>query len=108
MSDDPQYAPAVVARTERGYFAPGVSGNPNGRPTLPKDVRRMLEDAAPKAVERLIALIDSSDERVAAACSTAVLDRLFGKPAQAVDKTVTPTNVQEAHLRALQAILAGR
>jgi hypothetical protein len=40
--------------------------------------------------------------------SNAILDRLYGKPAQTVDAKVETTSIQEAHLRALQDIQARR
>jgi hypothetical protein len=41
---------------------------------------KLARAAAPKALDRLIELIDSADERVAVVASNAVLDRAFGKP----------------------------
>lgn len=99
---------AVVSATRdaAGRFQPGASGNPGGRAGLPAEVRRKLEAAVPEAVDRLIELMRSDDDRVAMAAVAALLDRLYGKPALAVEKTVTTTNVQAAHLRVLQEIQA--
>ena len=36
--------------------------------------------------------------------SNAILDRLYGKPAQTLDAKVETTSIQEAHLRVLQEI----
>jgi hypothetical protein len=41
---------------------------------------RLARQAAPYAVHRLIALMDSEDERVAAVACNAILDRAFGRP----------------------------
>jgi hypothetical protein len=41
---------------------------------------RLARQAAPYAVHRLIALMDSADERVAAVACNAILDRAFGRP----------------------------
>ena len=41
---------------------------------------RLARQAAPKAVRRLIELMGSEDERVAAVACNAILDRAFGKP----------------------------
>lgn len=96
-------------RTTRGTFAPGQSGNPGGRVGLPADIRARLEAAAPEAVDRLIELVRSEDDRVALAASEALLSRLFGKPAQAVDATITKqTDIGQAHLRILQELAATR
>lgn len=106
MSGNQLGAPSAVARTARGYFAPGVSGNPHGRPPLPREMKEVLESAAPRAIARLIELIESDDERVAAACANSVLDRLYGKPTHVTDAKVETTSIQEAHLRVLQEIHA--
>lgn len=95
----------VPVRTNTGRFAPGVSGNPGGRVGLPSDLRRQLEDAAPQAVARLVELLDCDDPRVVLAASEALLSRLYGRPAQAVDATITKqTDIGQAHLRALEEI----
>ncbi len=108
MNESHQGTPPVIARTARGYFAPGVSGNPQGRPPLPREMKEVLECAAPRAIARLIELIESDDERVAAACANSVLDRLYGKPTQVTDAKVETTSIQAAHLRVLQEIHARR
>jgi hypothetical protein len=41
---------------------------------------RLARQASPYAIQRLIALMDSEDERVAAVACNAILDRAFGKP----------------------------
>jgi hypothetical protein len=108
MDQRPNGTPQPIARTPRGYFAPGVSGNPQGRPPLPREMKEVLESAAPRAIARLIELIESDDERVAAACANSVLDRLYGKPTQVTDAKVETTSIQAAHLRVLQEIQARR
>lgn len=40
-----------------------------------------------KALEKLVLLIDSEDEKVAIQASSAVLDRGYGKPAQSIEMT---------------------
>lgn len=89
-------------------FPPGQSGNPAGRAPMPADVREALEAGSGKAARRLAELVDSPDERVALLASQALLDRLYGKPAQAVDKTVTVTSVQQQHLSILMELQAKR
>lgn len=71
-------------------------------------MKEVLESAAPRAIARLIELIESDDERVAAACANSVLDRLYGKPTQVTDAKVETTSIQAAHLRVLQEIQARR
>jgi hypothetical protein len=71
----------LTERTVNGRFAPGVSGNSKGRPRVTADVMMLARHAAPRAIQRVIELIGSDDERVALAASIAILDRAHGKPA---------------------------
>lgn len=92
-------------RTQRGTFAPGVSGNPGGRVGLPADLRERLEAGVPKAVDRLLELVRSEDARVALAACEALLSRLYGRPAQQIDASIKQqTDIGLAHLQALQEI----
>jgi|GEM_PF-6270852 len=96
-----------IARAEDGRFAPGSSGNPGGRRGLPADIRAQLEAALPKAVARLVQLVESTDERVAQSAIDALLSRLYGRPSVAVDATVTGvTPSWELHLEARKELAA--
>ena len=72
-------------RTAKGRFAKGHSGNPGGLPTIVAECKSLALSHCPRAIERLSELIESSDERVAVAAATAILDRGIGKPAQPVE-----------------------
>ena len=63
-------------------FKKGETGNPGGRPKVEQDVLAIARAAGPKAIERLISLIDHKDARIAATASEQVLNRGFGKPPQ--------------------------
>jgi hypothetical protein len=69
-------SPALAANRWR----PGQSGNPSGHSGEYGQAVRLARQAAPHAILRLIALMDSEDERVAAVACNSVLDRAFGKP----------------------------
>lgn len=56
---------------------------------MPHDVRLVLEMAAPGAVHTLVDLLRSDDERVRLEAAKTILDRLYGKPSQSVDATIT-------------------
>jgi hypothetical protein len=62
-------------------WQPGQSGNPGGQSGDYGEALRLTRRAAPAAVRRLIELMDSDDERVAAVACNAILDRALGKPA---------------------------
>lgn len=66
-------------------FKKGQSGNPSGRPKKAHDVAALAKDNSVKAMERLVRLIDSVDDKVALSAANAVLDRAVGKPKQTVD-----------------------
>jgi hypothetical protein len=60
-------------------WKPGQSGNPSGHSGEYGHAVRLARQAAPYAVHRLIALMDSDDERVAAVACNSILDRAFGR-----------------------------
>lgn len=67
------------------WFKPGQSGNPKGRPKVPTEVKRLAREASPRAMQRLIELIEDDDARVAMMAAKEVLDRAYGKVAAAED-----------------------
>ena len=66
-------------------FPKGKSGNPGGRPKIPDEVKAILKLQAPNALQKLLTLMESSDERIAFSAASAILDRAWGKPSQAVE-----------------------
>lgn len=77
----------MVERTRDGKWISGVSPNPGGRPSTPPEIREALQAGSLKAAQRLVALVSDPDPRIALAASVAVLDRVLGRPAQAVTVT---------------------
>ena len=67
-----------MERTERGTFAPGVSGNPSGRPRRTIDLSAMLDEALATAPE------GSSYKTVADEVVAALLRRCCAGDVQAI------------------------
>lgn len=65
----------------------GQSGNPGGRPKMPKDALELANAACPEAIRKAIELLNHGDPRVRLKAIELVLDRGLGKPKQAVDVT---------------------
>jgi hypothetical protein len=101
-------AEIISPRDELGRFRPGTTGNAGGRPSLPQDVREALEAGSLRAAQRLVQLLDSEDERVAAMAANSLFDRLYGRPTQSLDASVKQESVGAAHLTALMEIAERR
>lgn len=80
-------------RTNTGKFAPGKSGNPNGRPKVDKQVQKALKAATLDAAQTLIELMNDEDQpgKVRLQAATTILDRVYGKPGQHVDVDGAPS-----------------
>lgn len=74
----------------RSAWGPGQSGNPGGRPKVAAEVRDLARAHGCKAIERLVALMDSKNQAVALRAAEAVLDRGYGRPLQAMKLTEDP------------------
>lgn len=69
-----------MTRSASGQWTKGVSGNPGGRPRIASDIREALEAATPRAVQVLVGLLDSADERIALRAAEVLLTRTLGPP----------------------------
>lgn len=65
-------------------FQKGQSGNPGGRPKEDAEIKALARAAGPEAIEKLLELLRGDDRRTALAAAQALLDRGYGKPAQAI------------------------
>ena len=75
----------MANRKDDGRFAPGVSGNPGGRPKLPAEMREIFQSRGPEAAEILVKHLRASDPRVSVAAAREILDRAYGKPVQSIN-----------------------
>ena|SRR5438132_11835405 len=75
--------PASLANL-RPAWSPGQSGNPSGKAKALADMEGKARQHVDKALKTLAAGLDDDDARVRMAAATALLDRGFGKPAQAI------------------------
>lgn len=66
-------------------FVKGASGNPAGRPKISADVKALARNAGPDAMRAIVKLLKSSDERTRLSAAVVILERGFGRVAQAVD-----------------------
>jgi hypothetical protein len=85
-------------------FRKGQSGNPGGRPKVKLPDGRTLTEIArehtPKAVQTLVAVLDSAEASEAAKVSaaTAILDRGWGRPRQDLGIEMKPDEATAALL----------
>ncbi len=61
-------------------FSPGVSGNPGGRPRVPRDVRQALRIHTPEAIDTLVRVMRTASPSLALRAAEAILDRAWGRP----------------------------
>lgn len=79
--------PAI--RGETGKFVKGVSGNPNGRKAIPKEVRELFEAALPDIARKLVdTALNSPNEDLAYKAQVTVVERVLGKARQEIDLDV--------------------
>jgi hypothetical protein len=77
----PVHAPASAPREQnlRPPWTKGQSGNPSGVGGLYREAQRLAREGSPRAVRRLIELVESDDERVASVAANSLLDRAWGR-----------------------------
>lgn len=73
-------------RDNAGRFVKGKSGNPGGRKPMDGKTKKVLEAAAPEAAGKLVDLMrNATDARVRLKAAETILDRVYGKPIQAIE-----------------------
>jgi len=65
-------------------WLPGQSGNPGGRPKADAELKEACRKHSPEVIEILLKYARGRDARAAVAACNTLLDRGYGKPAQAI------------------------
>jgi hypothetical protein len=71
-------------RGEGRKFQKGQSGNPGGRPKDIGDIKALAKQYTAEAIERLVYWMRSDEPKASVPAANALLDRGWGKAAQAV------------------------
>lgn len=99
-------------RLSSGRFAPGVSGNPSGRPSGYAEFRALCREHSDKAVATLAARLESEDDHAAISAAKTLLEHGWGKPRQSIDVegslTVPTVSLEEAGLTREQIVELAR
>lgn len=80
-------------------FKKGKSGNPSGRPKSDADIQALARTHTVAAIERLVAWMMTDNPKASVSASVAILDRGWGRPAQAV------TGPNGAELKAIVSLI---
>lgn len=84
MAQNSQQTAKPKRRGSGKPFQPGQSGNPGGRPKENAEVKELARAHTKRAVERLAFWMESDNAKASVSASQALLDRGWGKPAQAI------------------------
>jgi hypothetical protein len=91
-------------RRSNGTVLPGNALNPSGRPRIVQEIQELARSAAPAAFARIVALVNSDDERIAFAASQEILNRAYGKPVMQVNSDVRRVDLSSVWAATMQAI----
>jgi hypothetical protein len=95
---------AFPKRRPNGTVLPGTALNPSGRPRIVQEIQELARSAAPAAFARVVALVNSDDERIALAASQEILNRAYGKPVMQVNSDVRRLDISSLWATTMQAI----
>jgi hypothetical protein len=91
-------------RPNDGTVMPGSTLNPSGRPRIVQEIQTLARNAAPAAFDRVVALVNSDDERIALAASQEILNRAYGKPVMQVQSDVRRLDLSSIWASTMEAL----
>jgi hypothetical protein len=85
-------------RDDKGRYLAGVSGNPTGRPKVIGELKELASIHTPQAIQTLADVMNDKEAPHAArvAASTALLDRVYGRPSQNVEARIETVDMGKA------------
>ena len=90
-------SPALAPKSNlRPPWQKGESGNPAGYPKKYAQIVKLARAYTGRAIDRLVELMESNDERVALLAAQALLERGWGKPREFADEPESAHAVQPA------------
>jgi hypothetical protein len=95
-------------RDDKGRFLTGQSGNPTGRPKIVGELKELAAQHTPQAIQTLADIMNDKEAPPAArvAASTALLDRVYGRPSQNIEAKVETIDIGKTAAQVLMALTA--
>ena len=94
-----------MTRAINGRFQKGASGNPGGRPAQLAGLRELAAQHTEAAIAALVRALD--DPKTSVAAAVALLDRVWGKPQQAIELS-QPDHAKQVEPPDIMALIAMR
>jgi hypothetical protein len=88
-------------------FQKGISGNPGGRrpdDEETKEIKALARQHSKEALEKLVHWLRNGKEKSSVTAAQAILDRGFGKPAQAIEHSGSIGNSHEQDLTEIERL----
>lgn len=85
MNSEIRHKQKASRKAPSSAWEKGESGNSGGRPKVAGEVRELAREHGHEAIQRLVALMHSSNESVAVRACEALLDRAYGRPLQGLE-----------------------